>query len=362
MNSFFTKDPIVGTPLTPSIIRVMNTAIRRNQPIAGNGVRLTHTAGGTIIHCTVKGGGGGGTGVAELYPYKCRFAEEDSGSSSGGGYYKFYLPEGSDSATISGCLNLNGHKVSFHMVPADADEGNTFDRYSWKRTIDSGDMVLDSVSSGYQPKEGETVSRDSGGLVVCVLMRDSGEQTGFHARIMTEKALANITGSDGGFIPDDNIFPVCYIHELDIQTTTGEGDAQKTVTNTVREIKQLAVGEQMINDQDKSPFRIVMTDCGAMISHQHYRLEEVLKTGQSDFMIPDSCAASILWFAGGESGVGSFVWGSESDFNSAVSDPTRFCIPLYKFTEADGMNRFRVDTDLRFIPTCQVWMNEALES
>ena len=92
------------------------------------------------------------------------------------------------------------------------------------------------------------------------------------------------------------------------------------------------------------------------------RLEEVLKTGQSDFMIPDSCAASILWFAGGESGVGSFVWGSESDFNSAVSDPTRFCIPLYKFTEADGMNRFRVDTDLRFIPTCQVWMNEALES
>ena len=155
---------------------------------------------------------------------------------------------------------------------------------------------------------------------------------------------------------------MCYIHELDIQTTTGEGEEQKTVTNTVREIKQFAVGEQMINDQDKSPFRIVMTDCGAMISHQHYRLEEVLKTGQSDFMIPDSCAASILWFAGGESGVGSFVWGSESDFNSAVSDPTRFCIPLYKFTEADGMNRFRVDTDLRFIPTCQVWMNEALES
>lgn len=49
MNTTFTKNPIVGTPLTPSVIKQINTAVRRYMPIAGNGIRTSVTAGGTII-------------------------------------------------------------------------------------------------------------------------------------------------------------------------------------------------------------------------------------------------------------------------------------------------------------------------
>lgn len=49
MNTTFTKNPIVGTPITPSVIKQINTAVRRYMPIAGNGIRTTITAGGTII-------------------------------------------------------------------------------------------------------------------------------------------------------------------------------------------------------------------------------------------------------------------------------------------------------------------------
>lgn len=49
MNTYFAKNPIVGTPLTPSVIKQINTAVRRFMPIAGNGIRTSVTAGGTII-------------------------------------------------------------------------------------------------------------------------------------------------------------------------------------------------------------------------------------------------------------------------------------------------------------------------
>lgn len=56
LTSIFTKNPVVGTRLTPALIRNINAAIRRNQPIAGKGVTLTRTAGGTIINSTARGG------------------------------------------------------------------------------------------------------------------------------------------------------------------------------------------------------------------------------------------------------------------------------------------------------------------
>lgn len=362
MNAFNLKCPTAGSPLSAVQMRQITDAIRRYLPKAGAGVRVSYTMGGAVISCNVRPSVGG-AGVAELYPYKCRFVEEESGDSSGsdsggGGYYKFYLPEGSDSATMSGCLNLNGRKVQFEqMSPADTDDKDTFDRYSWKKVNDSADMVLDSVSSGYEPKEGESVTRDSGGLVVCVLMRNSSSRSGFDARIMTEKALANITGSDSGFLPDTNIFPVCYIHELDIQTTTGEGEEAKTTTTTVREVKQFAVGEQMINGTDNFPFRIVMTDCGAMVTNNIYRLEEFTAKTDYEYRIEDSCAGEYLWFciSGGSE---YFQHGQLDSFNAILQDPSVCAIPLYKFTDTNTDGRFMVETDLRFVPTCQVWMNE----
>lgn len=56
LTSQFAKNPVVGTRLTPALIRDINAAIRRNQPIAGKGVTITRTAGGTIINSTAKGG------------------------------------------------------------------------------------------------------------------------------------------------------------------------------------------------------------------------------------------------------------------------------------------------------------------
>lgn len=63
MKPAFVQNPIPGQTLTPSVIRSMNTEIRRNKPIAGRGIRITNTAGGAIISCTdLRGGGGGGGG------------------------------------------------------------------------------------------------------------------------------------------------------------------------------------------------------------------------------------------------------------------------------------------------------------
>ena len=91
MNSLTTKNPVVGTKLTPAIIRAINTEIRRNQPIAGQGIRVSRTLGGTKIDCTVKANSGGGASSQLLYPYKCVYSEfegsgsRDVGSSGGSG-------------------------------------------------------------------------------------------------------------------------------------------------------------------------------------------------------------------------------------------------------------------------------------
>lgn len=63
MKPAFVQNPIPGQTLTPSVIRSMNTEIRRNKPIAGAGIRISYSAAGAIIACTdLRGGGGGGGG------------------------------------------------------------------------------------------------------------------------------------------------------------------------------------------------------------------------------------------------------------------------------------------------------------
>ena len=84
MNALMTKNPVVGTKLTPAIIRAINTEIRRNQPIAGQGIRVSRTLGGTKIDCTVKANSGGSSSQL-LYPYKCVYSEFAGSASSGGG-------------------------------------------------------------------------------------------------------------------------------------------------------------------------------------------------------------------------------------------------------------------------------------
>ena len=87
MNTNFTKNPIVGTPLTPSVIKQIHTAVRRYMPIAGNGIRTSVTAGGTIIS-TIPAPAPKKQKDKPL-PFEVRY---DGTLDSGAGGWKIYLP------------------------------------------------------------------------------------------------------------------------------------------------------------------------------------------------------------------------------------------------------------------------------
>ena len=87
MNTNFTKDPIVGTPLTPSVIRQIHTAVRRYMPIAGNGIRTSVTAGGTIISAIPAPASK--KQKDKPLPFEVRY---DGTLDSGAGGWKIYLP------------------------------------------------------------------------------------------------------------------------------------------------------------------------------------------------------------------------------------------------------------------------------
>ena len=87
MNTNFTKNPIVGTPLTPSVVKQIHTAVRRYMPIAGNGIRTTVTAGGTIISATPAPAPK--KQKDKPLPFEVRY---DGTLDSGAGGWKIYLP------------------------------------------------------------------------------------------------------------------------------------------------------------------------------------------------------------------------------------------------------------------------------
>ena len=87
MNTNFTKNPIVGTPLTPSVIKQIHTAVRRYMPIAGNGIRTSVTAGGTIISAIPAPAPK--KQKDKPLPFEVRY---DGTLDSGAGGWKIYLP------------------------------------------------------------------------------------------------------------------------------------------------------------------------------------------------------------------------------------------------------------------------------
>lgn len=87
MNTNFTKNPIVGTPLTPSVIKQIHTAVRRYMPIAGNGIRTSVSAGGTIISAIPAPAPK--NQKDKPLPFEVRY---DGTLDSGAGGWKIYLP------------------------------------------------------------------------------------------------------------------------------------------------------------------------------------------------------------------------------------------------------------------------------
>ena len=364
MNSLTTKNPVVGTKLTPAIIRAINTEIRRNQPIAGQGIRVSRTLGGTKIDCTVKANSGGGASSQLLYPYKCVYSEfegsgsSDVGSSGGSGAYLFYLPFigsggftlGSDTseAVIAPCLNLNGNGVKFSPIntygpakPEGAAEGPP------KFWMQFSDFEFGS-DAGTETK-----------LIVCDISRESGSGGEYRATMKTLEQYVGSGSDTQGFVGTPLVFPVCVIQQTTSdKEVTDSGGSTKIVKEVSRTIHQLAFGEQHIDDVDNQPFKLDRVDGSWKVVNNTYRLENIVRV-MSDYTLESSWAGKYVFLISGSSNLDmNYVAGTLSDLQNACADPMRAVIPLYKFTDIDSGSpaTFKVECDLRALPTAQMWM------
>ena len=364
MNSLTTKNPVVGTKLTPAIIRAINTEIRRNQPIAGQGIRVSRTLGGTKIDCTVKANSGGGASSQLLYPYKCVYSEfegsgsSDVGSSGGSGAYLFYLPFigsggftlGSDTseAVIAPCLNLNGNGVKFSPIntygpakPEGAAEGPP------KFWMQFSDFEFGS-DAGTETK-----------LIVCDISRESGSGGEYRATMKTLEQYVGSGSDTQGFVGTPLVFPVCVIQQTTSdKEVTDSGGSTKIVKEVSRTIHQLAFGEQHIDDVDNQPFKLDRVDGSWKVVNNIYRLENIVRM-MEDQTLESSWAGKYVFLISGSSNLDmNYVAGTLSDLQNACADPMRAVIPLYKFTDFDSGSpaTFKVECDLRALPTAQMWM------
>lgn len=364
MNALMTKNPVVGTKLTPAIIRAINTEIRRNQPIAGQGIRVSRTLGGTKIDCTVKANSGGGASSELLYPYKCVYSEfegsgsSDVGSSGGSGAYLFYLPfigsggfalgSGMGEAAIAPCLNLNGNGVKFSPIntygPAKPEGAAEEPPKFW---MEFSDFEFGS-DAGTETK-----------LIVCDISRDSGSGGEYKATMKTLEQYVGSGSDTQGFVGTSLVFPVCVIQQTtsDKEVTDSEGSTQ-IVKEVSRTIHQLAFGEQHIDDVDNQPFKLDRVDGSWKVVNNTYRLENIVRV-MSDYTLESSWAGKYVFLISGSSNLNmNYVAGTMSDLQNACADPMRAVIPLYKFTDFDSGSpaTFKVECDLRALPTAQMWM------
>ena len=364
MNSLMTKNPVVGTKLTPAIIRAINTEIRRNQPIAGQGIRVSRTLGGTKIDCTVKANSGGGASSQLLYPYKCVYSEfegsgsSDVGSSGGSGAYLFYLPfigsggftlgSGMGEAAIAPCLNLNGNGVKFSPIntygPAKPEGATEEPPKFWMQFSDFGF----GSDAGTETK-----------LIVCDISRESGSGGEYRATMKTLEQYVGSGSDTQGFVGTSLVFPVCVIQQTtsDKEVTDSEGST-KIVKEVSRTIHQLAFGEQHIDDVDNQPFKLDRVDGSWKVVNNTYRLENIVRE-MSDYTLESSWAGKYVFLISGSSNLDmNYVAGPLSELQNACADPMRAVIPLYKFTDFDSGSpaTFKVERDLRALPTAQMWM------
>ena len=158
MNTLFTKSPIVGTPLTPQVIRQINTAVRRYMPIAGPGVKVSHTAGGSLISLLPQQAAKGEK--ARPLPFEVRF-DWTLDSESGG--WKIYLPtehlvqyDGEYLDPIGGVtaiLDANGDATGWYSF----DELTLQDSHVWLVVTQSGSTVSASFESAQVQEAKENI-------------------------------------------------------------------------------------------------------------------------------------------------------------------------------------------------------------
>lgn len=322
MNAIVPKMPRVGERVSAVQMAQVMQAIRRFMPIAGVGVRVSYTQGGTIIHAKPSKTIGGGA-PSKLIPWTCEWHEEEgsdsgseeSGSDSGSGYsnYGFFLPH-------KGTFQYNGVEVNFTEKQESSYTGSgAMTGSEWRCFSDIG---FDGSGSGF---------------VFCELTEGSGSAGGggYIGNIVMEDALSS-----------DSLlsFPVAWIWE--------ETDSSGIVT---RRIQQLEYGNEVSNGgDDRGCFRIKRSGSSGSetitLTHCYYEQENITHL-MSDVTAGSSWANEFVWLMLDSSNYASVKHGDFSALQSDELADDRSVVPLYKFDAA--MN---VEVDFRTIPTIQEWM------
>lgn len=200
MNTLFTKSPVVGTPLTPQVIRQINTAVRRYMPIAGPGVKVSHTAGGSLISLLPQQAAKGEK--ARPLPFEVRF-DWTLDSESGG--WKIYLPtehliqyDGEYLDPIGGVtaiLDANGDATGWYSF----DEITLQDDHAWLVISESSDAYTASFANA---EDSQAVAN------ICIAEVSYEAATESTPETITIKqsvvgAIVMSSGGGGGMVPDD---------------------------------------------------------------------------------------------------------------------------------------------------------------
>ena len=200
MNTNFTKNPIVGTPLTPSVIKQIHTAVRRYMPIAGNGIRTSVTAGGTII--SVIPAPASKKQKDKPLPFEVRY---DGTLDSGAGGWKIYLPTEHlvqfDGAyldplgDVTPILDANGDETGWYSF----DEITLQDDHVWLVISESSGTYTASFANA---EDSQAVAN------ICIAEVSYEAATQSTPETITIKqsvvgAIVMSSGGGGGVVPDD---------------------------------------------------------------------------------------------------------------------------------------------------------------
>lgn len=182
--------PNRGEPLRASQLRDIINAIRRYMPIAGAGIRVSYTTGGTII--SARGGGGTAIVAGESlpdFPFKCEVHHrtEGSGSAATEVYeYGFYLPK-------DATARINGKQVNF--------EGGANNVYSHKNHIHSREGY--GSETEWKVYDFGTEIGSWGTKIFCHITESGDDYVG------VMKPESQIASDASGYY-----FPVCEIQEI----------------------------------------------------------------------------------------------------------------------------------------------------
>lgn len=295
--------PLTGERVSAAQMRQLINAVRKNTPIAGNGVRITRSMGGTVI--SAEPAGKGSSVLHRYFPFECEWRKKmnSDGTSVDFEGWAWYIPTGRT-------LRVNGEEVEWQHVE---EEGN----WKWFSSADT------EGGSDYD-------------LVYCQVELSDGKYT------------ANMCPVDGKFYNSeaDYLIPVCDIkHEKNSSGDTIE-----------RSVKQWAIGTMVIGGEgmaDKGTFRIEVDENNVRVMNHCIFSREQFPISMGSIAIDSTWYGNFIWVE--VSGSDSFPhinYGSFGAMQRAAEYDDYSIVPLYQFG-SDG----EVIIDLRTMPQMIEWQS-----